>query len=682
MNIKFVGNQGLFNHFESGTLDEVNHFIQTSSIVGLDIETTRRYARTQYASDVYEPGLDPYLTKICMIQVGNAYECFVIDARQFSDDQLARLFWHDVLWVGHNLKFEYKHIKHSYGVELNRVWDTFLAEKNLYNGLNIGFSLKHLAERYLDAKEAEVKNADLFSFWQDESEDEMTVNKEIRTQFLNIGSRPFTSEQIEYGAQDVEMAIKIYNQQKKGRYVLGSGLYHPEKLHKLEFEVMKVFADMELDGIPFSSKVWNNIYETSSLPRLQEKRQWLDDYVVANHPSFCKQSLFGNTCAIKWTSPQQVVAFFKYLGFCPLEYSKSKKAKVFSASSKAMAKVEVEEQYVELVKNYLKFKEAEQLCTLFGPDFNKYIHPITGKVHPNYNQIVHTGRPSCSNPNLLNIPSNGEHHRTAFIAPEGYSYIGFDFDSQELRVLADIANESVMKAALTTGDGDLHSKTAQDVYRVVNNEPDLVVSKALADKDNRINAFRQNGKILNFRILYGASAYTLKFELKESEETAQKMIDGYYMAYPALRPYFDSVFEQAKKTGYIVTDAKLDRRRFLPMHKQIKALREKAKPTRDERNMIDQYDKALLRLCQNNPIQGTSAGITKMAQILLNKELKSSGDSKLVVALYDELGVIAPDHDAERIAEKVKWAMTKAGSWFLSEVPLTATGKISKHWKH
>src|SRR5690606_11069503 len=175
----------------------------------------------------------------------------------------------------------------------------------------------------------------------------------------------------------------------------------------------------------------------------------------------------------------------------------------YSASAKALSKVRanVDEQYHELIDHYLKFKEAEQACTLFGPDFLKYIHPVTGRIHPSYNQIVNTGRPSCSNPNLLNIPSGA--HRTAFVAPGGYLYCGTDFDAQELRVVADITKNEVMMEIFKGPDPDMHSITAQSAFRKALNRPELVVSKKLADEDSFINELRQKGKILNFRILYG-----------------------------------------------------------------------------------------------------------------------------------------------------------------------------------
>jgi len=674
--IRFVGEQDIFQDYPSATLADVMSYLDGRSVTGLDIETTRRYSPNKYVSKVYEPGLDPHLSKICMIQIGDGDNVYVIDARQFKVEQLQPLFKRKHKWVIHFAKFEYSHIKYSLGVELDTVHCTWLVEKNLYNGLNIGFSLFDLSERYLNA--VAPKEVDFFNEY--EEEEEIVIDKSTRLQFQNIGDRKFTNQQIEYGALDVTLAYKIYEYQIQGRYTK-SGIYNPTSLHRLENRVMKTFANMELNGIPFSKEVWMDIYNTTSHPMFVKEVEWLNEYVVENHKKFCKLMFFGDECAIKWTSPKQVVAFFRSLGFCPLEYSKQKKRQEYSASAKALAKVrsEVDEQYHELIDHYLKLKEAEQACTLFGPDFLKYIHPVTGKIHPSYNQIVNTGRPSCANPNLLNIPSGA--HRTAFIAPEDYRYCGTDFDAQELRVVSDITQNEVMMDIFRGPDPDMHSITAQAAFRKALDRPDLIVSKKLADEDSFINELRQKGKILNFRILYGASAFSFKHEINASEEEAQLMIDGFYEAYPGLRKHFDKLYAQALKDGYVITDRKLDRRRFMPFHNTYLKLKAKPKPSYEEKRQISQYEKQLMRYCQNNEIQGTSAGITKLAQIMLEDRLKEM-DAQLVVALYDELGSIAHESIAEEVFKIQQECMAKAGEYFLSEIRLTSSGKITTHWKH
>lgn len=677
--IKLIAkNLPLFNEFALSTLDEVHSFLRVRKEAAIDIETTRRYGRTQYASKVYQPGLDPYLSKVCMLQIGDGDVQYVIDARDFTKEEIAPLLQYPIRWVAHNAKFEYKHLKHNYGVELHEVRCTYVCERNLWNGVNVGFSLKDLAERYLDAKEP--LEVDLWNDGQ-RDEDEIVIDKSTRLEFLNIEQRPFTNTQIVYGAQDVELAWKIYLLQREGRYVRGQGQYNPKALHRLENRVLKTFGNMELVGLPFDPVVWREIYETDSSKRYAELYPKLDEYVIKNIPKFTVQGFFGPECAVKWTSPQQVVKLLLHLGFCPLEFSKHKGKKVYSASAKALEFADVPEEHKEFVDTYLKFKEAEQACTMFGLEFLKNVHPITGRIHTNFNQVVNTGRPSSTNPNLLNIPAIP--HRRAFAVPDGYKYVGLDFEAQELRVTADLSSNDTMIGIFKTKDADLHSVTAQSAYRKALNRPDLVVNKKLAGKDPFIKELREKGKTLNFRILYGASAHSLKKEFRTTEEEAQAMIDGYYDAYPGLREYFDTVFEDSKKKGYITTDYKLDRRRFMPYHSVAKNLESKQKLTKQEEKDLDSYYSSLRRLSQNNPIQGTSAGITKLAQILFENKSREVGlEAQLVVALYDELGAIARESDAERTMEVMGWAMREAGRYFLSQVELTTDGVITNHWKH
>lgn len=435
--IKVVTNS-LFSDYEICTLEDVYKYCITKKIIGVDIETTRKFKKGTYSERVYKPGLDPYVTNIIMLQIGDLDIQFIIDTRQFHKSLIKKwicplLSNKEILKVGHNLKFENKHFLHNYNCVLENIHDTFIVEKILYNGLNIGFSLEKLMNRYLGIKS--VNSINLFEdykpvkekkFNKDDSfllglipeEDEiMYVDKSTRTQFINWGDKPFTTKQIEYGAEDIIAPLKIYKLQILGRKIDGKKWY-PINGIKIENAFVKCAAITENKGMPFNSLKWLEVYE-ANLKTYTKRLLFLNSWVVDKYPNFVDAvDLFNNTprCAIEWSSSKQTIVFFKHLELCPKERSKSTKKIEYTVGAKSMFKLLSNERKNDfffekfppkiidnndLILSYLLLKKAEQLVTTFGKDFLRYVHPITGRVHSNYNQLMNTGRLSSTSPNCL-----------------------------------------------------------------------------------------------------------------------------------------------------------------------------------------------------------------------------------------------------------------------------------------
>lgn len=377
------------------TLEFAEKILKNERVVGLDIETTRKYPST----NVYKAGLDPYLSDIVMLQIGTLDVRFVIDTRKVDP---SILLTPDKLYVGHNLKFEGKHIQHKYNINLLNVYDTMITEMVLKNGLNPGFSLAKLAERYLGIESLEKVN--LFEEFNPDNE---YIDKSTRMGFLTLGNKDFTYEQIMYGDDDIVFPLKIRDIQRNLDYF-------PTKCIDLENEFTQVLADIEYEGMEFDQNKWLDVYE-SKKPLLRSVKLKLDKYVVNNYPVFVNAiDLFNKqaNCAIQWSSSDQVIELFKYKGICPKERSKQTKRFEWTVGASALVKMlqkknkELFFKQIEVditddqsfILEYLRYKKLEQACTTFGNAWLKYIHPITNKVHSSYRQIMNTGRMSSNNP--------------------------------------------------------------------------------------------------------------------------------------------------------------------------------------------------------------------------------------------------------------------------------------------
>lgn len=89
-----------------------------------------------------------------MVQIGDKESQFVIDARyEDATPVIQKIKEKNIRIVGTNLKFDYKHILHKFGIRLNKLYDTMLSEMILTCGATTpkGFyGLRGMSERYLD----------------------------------------------------------------------------------------------------------------------------------------------------------------------------------------------------------------------------------------------------------------------------------------------------------------------------------------------------------------------------------------------------------------------------------------------------------------------------------------------------------------------------------------------------
>lgn len=727
----FIGNT-LFEEYPACSIEECLAYLKSQSIIGVDIETGRKYPKGMYNEFIYSPGLDPYVSRIVMVQVGTLEKRFVIDARVVDCSFLKEIFEDEkILKVGHNLKFEGKHFLVNYKSLLVNVWDTMIAEKVLYNGITFSYSLKGLMDRYLGIKS--VEDTDLFSepvSEDDEVElDELSlldykeepiqyVDKSIRLGFIEIGDNPFTKAQIEYGVNDIVAPLKIYEIQRQGRLV-GEELYKPEIGFKLENKFTQVLAHLEVTGMGFDSLQWKNLALQNKEVYIRRLEK-LNNYVESTCPRFAsKVDLFTSkpACTIQWSSSKQVIEYFRYLEFCPKEKSKQTKRIEWTVRAKALFNLlstenrdrfyaNQETEIVDnesLILNYLLLKKAEQAYTTFGEDWLKYVHPITYRVHSSYNQYMYTSRMSSTNPNLQNIPS-GKEYRSCFVSPKNTTWINCDFASQESRILADVSGVKTLidffvKGHSIFGD-DMHSFAATNMQRVIRRDDSIVITKKSDPKARSI------AKALNFALSYGASSTSLKHTLQVTEEEADAFIQAYFDGFPGLKEDFEKTKKEAVKRGWIELDSYTHKRYFFPQFSRMQELwkeamsyypedyktwpKEKKEDFKQELkilypNIWKDYmilKGSLERKGLNYRIQGNAASMSKLSAILIYNNFKDNPNRSIVNIVHDEIIGETDIIDGQTYSKIISEAMIKAGSYICKNVPMGADAEVANYWKH
>ena len=273
-----------------------------------------------------------------------------------------------------------------------------------------------------------------------------------------------------------------------------------------------------------------------------------------------------------------------------------------------------------------------------------------GFVHTTFVQIsTVTGRISSKEPNMQNIPvrtQEGKEIRRLFLpSDKGRKLVAADYSQIELRVLASISDDSVMKEAFLSGE-DIHTRTAAEVFGV----PEEDVTEEM----------RRSAKAVNFGIVYGISNFGLARNLNIPVGRAGKYIDRYLERFYGVKQYMDAIREKAKEAGYVTT--LLGRRRYLPELKSRNY------------NVRSFGERAAL----NTPIQGSAADIIKLAMIDVSNKLNEGGyASKLILQVHDELIVDAPKEEAQAVAALLRECMENA---YELDVPLAVSVAIGDNW--
>ena len=81
----------------------------------------------------------------------------------------------------------------------------------------------------------------------------------------------------------------------------------------------------------------------------------------------------------------------------------------------------------------------------------------------------------------------------------------------------------------------------------------------------------------------------------------------------------------------------------------------------------------------NNPIQGMSADITKLALALIFSPL-SCTDAKLICVVHDEILIECPIEEVKPVKLMLKKCMVRAGNKFLSPIPCEVEIKVMESW--
>lgn len=262
-----------------------------------------------------------------------------------------------------------------------------------------------------------------------------------------------------------------------------------------------------------------------------------------------------------------------------------------------------------LPEKIIEYRSLSKIKNTYVVPLIESINPETGRIHPTFHQdIVATGRLSCSNPNLQNIPAIGElaeELRSAFIAEENMQLVSADYSQIELRLLAHCSQDATLIKSFNEGK-DIHSATASVLFNVTESE---------------VNAeMRRKAKVINFGIIYGMSPHGLSQELDIPYEEADEYIQEYFLKYPAVKKFIDNVIESARRDKFVTT------------------LFGRKRPVPDISSPHESIRTGAERIAVNSIMQGSAADITKLAMIRIYRRINEEKlNAWLLLQIHDEL---------------------------------------------
>jgi len=625
--IYFVGNVELYKSalYKQSTIEKCLEWLNSLDEVNLDTETE---------------GMFNHSKKIVMLQLNWKDVTYVIDVR-YVNILILKKRLEEILVVGQNLKFDYKFLK-FHGIELNRIYDTMLAECCLTNGLlDRQLSLEALAMNYCGIK----------------------LNKSVRNQFVNLDSSPFTEAQIVYGVGDVTCLTEI--KEKQTLKIKELDIFN---WVKNEFQACLTLGDIEYNGMGFDAVKWSELSKKAKF-NVKDYTDELDEYVRQDNrlSKFVSNKVQGNLFAgieegyehgrdvnILWSSPAQCDKVFEALGL-----------KLDSTSERFLSKYQT--QY-PIIKKFIDYKKQAKLVTTYGEKFLKYINPNTQRIHTSFWQVLDTSRVSSGSkrdntPNMQNIPAKIE-YRNCFICRPGFKMCSVDFSGQELRLVAEGSQEPLWVDAFNKGE-DLHSNVASMVFGIpleqVRDKPAFLRGKS----------YRDAAKTVNFGLVYGMSKFKLADTLDISVDDADGIIKGYFKATQALNQYLAQSRAFGTHRGYIRSFAPYSIIRWFPQWKE-------------EFTDADFKDKgAIERASMNTPIQASGGQMTKRALHLIREYIKINNLQNkvyIVMTVHDQIDCEVEESFVEKWSIIQKNIMENAGREIIKSIPVLSEITISDVW--
>lgn len=425
--------------------------------------------------DIETTGLDRFRDEITSIQIGftnvdqGKYVRRFFDWKKLGMKRALMLLTKlkDAKLVTHNGKFDLLFLYVKTGIEL-KLWVDTLVMAHVCGEEELG--LKPLVKKYFKV--------------------DYDISKEAKTGKITDKFKAYGLDDVYYPME----LIKIFKKKLK--------IYNLEKVYKHEMRVYKAYLEVEKNGAPISPRRheiakklqeqykpilerlltvgninWNStaqvakiLFTDKDVPVYDEKGEKLPNTYEVIEYSFMNDiiyrgefdtrkgaTLFMNEWKEKNPHLYDIKVKLKH-NYAPVIIGYGVGLKVIERTAKGVPSVgsDVLVNYVgnPVVDDLLEYRRLTKLET-FIKSWEEI--QVDDRIYPSFNITARTGRTTCNNPNLQNIPQD-KNVRNLIEARPGWKILECDLSQVELRVASIFSGDENMQHAYQSGS-DLHSKT-------------------------------------------------------------------------------------------------------------------------------------------------------------------------------------------------------------------------------
>jgi len=526
----------------------------------------------------------------------------------------------------------------------------FFSERRKINQ-NVGFDLLSIA-KYYDGQIPPPPYGDVMTlaFLLDENLGRYNLGAltQVYHGFIyseKLGEKAYTSpyrEAIDYNHTDAKWAYMLW--WHLHRFIRKPGREKLWRLFNLEMDVLEVLLDMRRTGAYVDLEGFHELQPVLTaqvndlVTEIQQMVGWDDG---------CQCSKYRTS--INLNSPDQIGHWlYDELGLRVPKLTDTGKRSTDADTLKVLARRRKEP------RKLLEYKDINKLLSTYVIGFIPTIDSDS-RIRASFNQAVaKTGRLSCSEPNLQNIPARWKEGfestmiRKLFIAPLGKVLIVADYSQIELRILAHQTQDPKLLYAYTHGE-DLHRLTASLIWRVPMDQV-TTEQRAIAKNSNFNFAFEGGpGRVV------AMSGISL--------EDAQDVYDGWHRAYPGVKRWGKQVKRDCLRQGWVET-----------LYGRKRRLEEIRSSDMRERSYAE-------RQAVNHPIQGTAADIAKVALVEVRRVLRAF-DAHLTLQVHDEFVIECSKRQVDDVIPLIKEAMEniQLDGHPVLRVPLEVNIGVGSNW--
>lgn len=273
---------------------------------------------------------------------------------------------------------------------------------------------------------------------------------------------------------------------------------------------------------------------------------------------------------------------------------------------------------------------AQQILTYRGwqkavsSNYKSYLDFLSpdGRLRPNYRPDgTKTGRFSCAEPNLQQIPRGGikpwnGKMKSCFIGEPGYVLLEADYKQLEFRLSAAYAQESALLAAFNDPDRDIFDEMTLELN-----------SGLPADRKME----RDDTKVEVYTISYGGGANRISVVFNVSKAKAREQIDHFYDTYPQLRLVQKLAEQKALQNGRVKLWSGRYRHFQYPQSEAFKAF--------------------------NSAIQGGAADIVERTMLRCDDSGLNNDECRMLLQVHDSIVFEVRQDLVHLYAPRIKFAM-------------------------